>query len=141
MPLHEYKCTQCGYRFEELLKADQSFDTLSCKKCGFPADKQVSRFASVIAGGSPVEPVDMSIGREAEKRWQSYHDRQSKRRGDLELQDVQLPKSQDGKYMPVMGLGDQSERQQRQNYVGALQEHRKERVEKNQGQFDGPGEI
>ena len=44
----------------------------------------------------------------------------SKRRGDLKLQDVSVPKDKDGKYHPVMALGSQQERTKRTEYVGAL---------------------
>jgi putative FmdB family regulatory protein len=140
MPLYEFQCESCGLKFEELIgKTDVS--TVACKSCGKDAERQVSRFSSTIAGGSVNETVDMSVGREANARWQAISDRQSKRIGDKKLEPVSIPKSQDGKYMPVMALGDKIERKQKTEYVSALQDHRKKRVEKGQGQFDGPGSF
>jgi putative FmdB family regulatory protein len=139
MALYEYVCKSCGYEFEELKSIKNSDDLVTCKICGAPADKKMSLFASVVAGGSPNEPVDISIGREANKRWQSYHDRQTARRKDKTLTTVDIPKSKDGKYMPVMALGGGKDRERRQEYSVALQGHREERMKKGRSQFSDPG--
>jgi putative FmdB family regulatory protein len=141
MALYEYRC-KCGYEFEELI-FDKNIDSskVQCKSCGSLADRIMSSFSPVVTGGSSVEPVDMSIGREADKLWQSYTDRQSKRRNGAELKILDLPKTKEGKYMPVMALGDSGEKSKRKEYVGALQEHRKERSKRGLGQFDGPGSF
>lgn len=140
MALFEYKCPNCGLRFEELINKGDESKIVKCKKCGFEAKRMISTFSSVVAGGSENESVDMKIGREANKRWQSYTDRQSKRRDPKKLQTINLPKI--GKsYQPVMSLGDKNDRMQRKEYVGALQEHRKKRKEKGISQFSGPGEF
>lgn len=136
MPLYEYKC-KCGFIFEDLKKMDE--DTASCKKCGGTAKRQMSRVASVVAGGSSNETVDMTIGREANERWQRYTDRQSSRRKNATLTPVSAPKSTDGKFMPVMALGSNEQRSKRAEFSTALQEHRKEREKKGQSQFSGVG--
>lgn len=138
MPLYEYECKSCGFEFEELLGKDGA-DKMPCRSCGKDALRRVSRFASIVAKGSTNESADMSIGREADSRWQKIHDRRSKRIGDKKLGSVSIPKSEDGRYMPVMALGDQVDRKHKVEYVGALQNHRQKRVEKGQSQFDGPG--
>ena len=140
MPLYEYACKSCGFKFEELMgKTDTS--VVPCKSCGKDSEKQMSRFSSIVANGSSNEPADLTIGREANARWQGIHDRQAKRIGDRKLETVSIPKSQDGKYMPVMALGDRVTRKQKTEYVSALQDHRKKRSEKGQSQFDGPGSF
>jgi len=133
MPLIEFQCGKCGLKFEELKSV--SVDTAACISCGGLSDRLMSAFSSVVAGGSPNETVDMSIGRLANQKWQNVYDRQSKRRGDKKLQSFDLPKAKDGKYMPVMALGDKKVVEGRKEYVGALQEHRKNRIEKGMGQF------
>ena len=138
MPLYEFRCKACGHEFEELVNSSD-VGVLSCKQCGSEALRKMSSFSSSVAGGNPNESIDMSIGREADKRWQAYGDRQGKRRGDKPLQEVSLPKTQDGKYMPVMGLGSKNEREKRTEYSTALQEHRQERIKRGQPQFVGPG--
>jgi len=55
------------------------------------------------------------------------------------MSEVKLPQSSDGKFMPVMALGDRSEREKKKEYVSALQDHRKKRSAKGQSQFGGPG--
>jgi hypothetical protein len=101
----------------------------------------MSSFSPVIAGGSSVEPIDMTIGREADKRWQGYHDKQVKRRGGRQPETVNLPKDKNGKYMPIMGLGPKVEREKRQEYSTALQEHREDRIRKGKPQFSEAGSF
>jgi len=49
MPLHEYKCTQCGHAFEALQKAkDKPLET--CPKCGGPLRKLISSPAIQFKG-------------------------------------------------------------------------------------------
>ena len=140
MPLYEYKCDHCGFVFEELKTYKEAGATTSCIDCGSQAQKIVSSCATVIAGGSTNESADMNIGREANKRWERYSDLQSTRRGNNKLEVLtNIPKTKEGSYTPVMGLGDQSEKEKRKDYVGALQQHRKERIEKGIPQFDKRG--
>lgn len=141
MPLYEYQCRSCNFRFEELLNHKDEDRNVICPQCHESTDRLMSSFSSIIAGGSSTETVDMTIGREANKRWQSYHDRQSKRRGNKELKTFNLPKAKDGKYMPVMALGNKTDVEKRKEYVGALQEHRKNRMEKGIAQFKESGEF
>jgi putative FmdB family regulatory protein len=139
MPLFEYICEKCGCEFEELVNSKDAATTIPCKKCKAPAVRQMSRFASVIAGGGSSEPVDMTIGREAEKRWQIHFDKQNERRKDKTLQTFELPKTKDGKFMPVMALGDKAEKEKRKEYTSTLQEHRQDRIKKGQPQFTEAG--
>jgi putative FmdB family regulatory protein len=139
MPIYEYQCRECGLKFEELVNSKEESEVTTCRSCGSSASRIFSSFASAIAGGSGNESVDMRIGREANKRWQDYHDRQSKRRGNNELKSFDLPKTKDGKFMPVMGLGNKKEVADRHEYVGALQEHRKQRAAKGLSQFAEKG--
>lgn len=139
MPLFEYECKKCGCVFEELVGRNSDKGQVPCKSCDGTAQKRVSRFSSKVLGGK--ETIDVSIGQEANRRWQAYHDRQSKRRSGKELSDVSIPKGKDGKFMPVMALGQQKDREKRNEYVGALQEHRAMRKKKGIPQFSGPGEF
>lgn len=141
MPLHEYKCSTCNFEFEELKKVNEDVETSPCKKCGSPAKRKISLFSSVVSGGSPTESIDMTIGREAEKRWQVYGDRQSKRHKDKNIQVVDVPKTKTGEFMPVMGLGNQKDRETRKEYSTALQEHREQRIKRGQSQFQGMGDF
>ena len=139
MPLYEYECLSCGCEFEELVGL-KAADSVLCKKCGKTTKRKMSSFAPVVAGGTSVESVDKTIGREADKRWQNYTDKQSKRRKDKELKTVEVPKTGD-RYMPVMGLGNKNEKEKRTEYVGALQEHRETRTKRGQSQFAESGSF
>jgi len=49
MPIHEYKCTKCGHRFEALQKAkDKPLE--KCPKCGGPLRKLISSPAIQFKG-------------------------------------------------------------------------------------------
>ena len=50
MPIFDYRCTACGYRFEELVT--RAADAVTCTKCKAPATKLLSTFAAHAAGGS-----------------------------------------------------------------------------------------
>jgi putative FmdB family regulatory protein len=51
MPLYEYRCRECGNRFEVLQRLGQGAESLTCPRCGAQQlDKQYSTFAS--AGGT-----------------------------------------------------------------------------------------
>jgi putative FmdB family regulatory protein len=138
MPLHEYACEKCGLKFEELIPQNREALIMPCIVCGGDAMKQISSFSPVVKG-SLNESTDITIGREANKRWQKYHDDQSNRRKGKELKTFDLPKTKDGKYMPVMGLGPKKELETRKDYVSALQDHRKDRKVKGIPQFDAAG--
>lgn len=56
MPIYEYKCQNCGQKFELLQKLGASNEELSCPKCGAPKPvKQFSVFASSKTGSSECE--------------------------------------------------------------------------------------
>jgi len=135
MPLREYKCTKCNYEFEELVKNN---DIVVCKKCKGDVELRVSAFSSVIEGGTSKEPVDMKIGREANKRWQMYHDRQS-RRHKLVGRKPELMKLPKGSLSPAMAVGTTQDKEKRSEYSSALNEHRKNRIKKGQCQFSEAG--
>jgi putative FmdB family regulatory protein len=51
MPLYEYRCRECGNRFEVLQRLGQGAEGLTCPQCGAQQlEKQFSTFAS--AGGT-----------------------------------------------------------------------------------------
>lgn len=141
MALYEYVCEKCGFKFEELKSSKEASETTPCHMCAGESLRQMSTFAPVVAGGTSVEPIDMTVGREANKRWQNYHDQQSKRHEGKELKTFDLPKAKDGRFMPVMGLGDKDTVKGRKDYVGALQGHRKERTKKGLSQFSEAGSF
>lgn len=61
MPLFDFKCSQCGERFERLVRTS-TFAGLTCPRCGAPdPKKQVSVFASVGSSQSR-ESADCAPG-------------------------------------------------------------------------------
>lgn len=52
MPLYEYRCRNCGHRFEILQRLGQGADGLVCPACEEPElDKLYSTFAAASSGG------------------------------------------------------------------------------------------
>ena len=52
MPIYEYKCIECGHKFEDFIQASEKDDIRECPKCG---KRSVERLiSSFCAGGSPV---------------------------------------------------------------------------------------
>ena len=49
MPLYEYQCEQCGYRFERLVSLREAARRSKCSKCG---SKSVRKLVSVVASVS-----------------------------------------------------------------------------------------
>lgn len=53
MPLYEYRCRDCGHRFEILQRLGEGAEGLACPGCGAEAlAKQYSTFASATGGGN-----------------------------------------------------------------------------------------
>lgn len=141
MALYEFECKRCNYEFEELINGKAEVE-VKCKLCGGEVVKKMSSFAPVIEGGGSAESVDMMVGREADKRWQMHQETQEKRRADQKLKQFNdLPKAVDGKFMPVMALGDKKEKETRKEFSNSLQEHRQERLKRGQQQFEDSGSF
>jgi putative FmdB family regulatory protein len=130
MPIFEYVCGSCSCEFEEL-KTSRDTTPVACKNCGAPAELKMSRFASVIAGGSSNDTADKVVGRLANERWQMYHDRQKQRHGNIPLTPIDVPQ-ENGRYQPVMALGDNHDRSKRKEFVTALKEDTQKKLEKSQ---------
>lgn len=65
MPLYEYRCPQCGHRFEILQRMGQGAEGLACPGCGAgKVEKQLSTFAAATGGGSSSETcANAAVGR------------------------------------------------------------------------------
>jgi putative FmdB family regulatory protein len=48
MPMYEYRCEECGNRYEELRRMSEADQDLSCPKCG---SSGVERLLSAFATG------------------------------------------------------------------------------------------
>jgi len=156
MPIYTYRCEQCGYIFEELTAYDGRDTDKSCGLCKGKAIRAAAETFGINTTldartdtiYSPKE-IDKVVGVESEKKWtgyderwkKRYSERQKKRWGGAEPAPVNIPKDADGKYTPLMHLGDSKDRGLRKKYSTALQEHRAEREKKGEAQCDAPGAI
>jgi len=156
MPLYVYRCTACNHEFDELVSYEKRDKFQTCKLCGKESERKVAApfgikttlNARTDTIYSPKE-IDKVVGADADKKWEGYNEkwrakyeaRQKARWGDRKPEPVNIPKDSDGKFSPIMNLGDKKERKLRKEFSGALQEHRAERQKKGVKQFDGPGAI
>jgi len=61
MPIYEYRCRDCGHRFEVLQRLGQGADGLVCPGCGAePVEKVFSTFAA--AGANSAKSAATSCG-------------------------------------------------------------------------------
>ena len=53
MPIFEFRCSECGASFEELVRSASATGEVLCPSCGSEqVVKQISTFASRISGGT-----------------------------------------------------------------------------------------
>jgi putative FmdB family regulatory protein len=50
MPIYEYRCSECGEKFEKLVRFSASASEVECPKCGArKADKLISAFSAKMS--------------------------------------------------------------------------------------------
>jgi len=60
MPIYEYKCQDCGTRFEKLVRRSADAETLECPSCGQKRlNQELSVFAAHANGSSKSADVPM----------------------------------------------------------------------------------
>ena len=60
MPIYEYKCQDCGNRFEKLVRRSSDADALECPSCGKKhLTQELSTFAAHANGGSKHRDLPM----------------------------------------------------------------------------------
>ena len=125
MPIYEYTCQSCGFRFERLFRRIEEAETEPCSQpdCQGVGKKQVSAsnfsFAhppSQLRGAAPSNTgtsddwnFDKTIGRDAEVRWGKIHENRAKKSKIVEAEAKQgrgitmdhLVKKRDGGYRVV----------------------------------------
>jgi putative FmdB family regulatory protein len=64
MPIYEYKCQDCGNRFEKLVRRSADADALVCPSCGEKhLTQELSTFAAHAGGSKPAEMPVCPSGR------------------------------------------------------------------------------
>ncbi|MBA3973080.1 MAG: zinc ribbon domain-containing protein [Candidatus Solibacter sp.] len=57
MPIFEYRCRDCGSRFEKLIRRDSDIASLTCPSCGEQhLEKELSTFAAHANGPGASSP-------------------------------------------------------------------------------------
>src|SRR5574337_1166419 len=79
MACYEYQCTACGVVTEHICPISERPDSVKCPRCGSPAEQVILSAPGVLTGGMSQAPLDVVIGRDAEKRWDRIHQRQEVR--------------------------------------------------------------
>jgi putative FmdB family regulatory protein len=150
MPMYTYRCEKCGYSFQELKPYEKRDEGVACTLCGGVAQRNAAELFGIHTTiDSRTETVytdkeiDKVVGEASSKKWAMYEqkrkERKEKKWKGAEPKPINMPRGPDGKFAPLMSLGDNSEKSIRKEYVSALQEHRSARAKKGESQFEGPG--
>lgn len=63
MPIYEYRCQRCGYRFEKLVRLSQAAQPVVCPNCGADeTERLLSAFAARTADGVSSSSASCSTG-------------------------------------------------------------------------------
>ena len=55
MPIYEYRCQECGEKFEKLVRFDTSTSEIECPKCGGrKVEKLISAFSAMMSSSAAV---------------------------------------------------------------------------------------
>ena len=58
MPIYEYRCQDCGTKFEKLVRRSTDVATLECPSCGKQRlDQELSTFAAHASSGTKAAPM------------------------------------------------------------------------------------
>jgi putative FmdB family regulatory protein len=139
MPLYEYKCTVCEHEFEDIVSYRDRDEGHICTLCG---SKSIRKKVFLFGIHTRLDPkkdtiysgkeIDKVVGEATEEKWKGYDKRwqerykkrQEKRWNGKKPEAVNIPKDNDGKYSPIMHLGNKKERTIRKRYTEAIQEHK-----------------
>ncbi len=76
--IYEFRCGDCGLVLEHICPIGEQPSYKKCPKCGKHCKQTI--FAPYVAtSGMSQAPLDVIIGRDAEKRWDNIHQRQEAR--------------------------------------------------------------
>lgn len=81
MPIYDFKCEK-GHKFEAMVPVE--LKQIKCEKCGEPAERAVVHRVSAVFKGSGTSktdnaPIDLKVGRDANKNWERYHNKFKKK--------------------------------------------------------------
>jgi len=104
MPVYDFRCNECGLRFEKSLKIAKS-DSTECPTCKavtaekLPPKGVLSKVGEVT---SIPKDIDLAVGRSAEERWQAYEDKAKQKQKIRDNSETHLiTRDPDGNYAPL----------------------------------------
>ena len=104
MPVYDYKCNDCGLKFEKSLKMAES-DSTECPVCKTNTSNKLPAKGVMGKVGEPThipKDIDLAVGRSAEERWQAYEDRAKRKQKVRDESDTKLvTRDPDGNYAPL----------------------------------------
>ena len=104
MAIREYKCKNCGLMQEEIMPTSATPPpTIRCPKCEGTADfLAIPTRIGLLTENFSEQKTDITIGKDANRRWQDINDRQARRdkiRSDSGKMGVSLVSG--GKFAPI----------------------------------------
>jgi len=104
MPVYDFKCGECGLKFEKSLKMAESHTT-ACPSCKSSTSNKLPPKGVMGKVGEVThipKDIDLAVGRSAEERWQAYEDRAKRKAEVREKSDTNLiSRDPDGNYSPL----------------------------------------
>lgn len=104
MPVYDFKCNDCGLKFEKSLKMADSEST-ECPVCKSVTSNKLPAkgVLSKVAESTHIpKDIDLAVGRSAEERWQAYEDRSKRKQKVRDESDTSLvTRDPDGNYAPL----------------------------------------
>jgi putative FmdB family regulatory protein len=84
MPIFEYFCDKCRFKFESIVFSEKEDKIILCRLCGDIPRKLVSVPSNPVFTGSGTyftdyPSIDKVVGADAEKRWTAYAEQRTQR--------------------------------------------------------------
>ncbi len=104
MPIYDFKCSDCGLKFEKSLKIADSQST-NCPTCDNVTDVKLPPKGVMGKVGevtSIPKDIDLAVGKSAEERWMAYEERNKQKEKVRKESDTNLiTRDPDGNYSPL----------------------------------------
>ena len=102
MPIYEFICSKCELKFEKIYSKINDTKKEPCPMCNSESNKVVSMVNHRFADPTSIpKELDKKVGKDSEKRWLEYEERQKiKNQVRQEAGTQKLSRDPDGNYAP-----------------------------------------
>lgn len=103
MPIYEFLCPKCGLKFERYYSKVSDNQKEVCPNCETSSEKVISAPSFKIGEPTSIpKDIDLKVGKDAEKRWMAYEDRNKQKENIRKATGThRISKDADGSYIPL----------------------------------------